>query len=91
MYVLVVLDVENLHEVRHEIHEALQQISDAWWNHLPGVWILQTNLPADEVWDRIADFVQVTDAGLALPFAFTDVAEGLLSASAWDWLNTRTP
>lgn len=60
----------------------------AWWHHLGSTWLLDTNLTAKGIWDRISPCVDKNDAVLII--GVTRDYQGWLPQDAWEWLNQRT-
>ncbi|GAN77271.1 hypothetical protein [Acidisphaera rubrifaciens] len=56
----------------------------AWWNHLPGVFLLATRVPPSD----IADLVRATAGGAGFLVTEIDLArtDGWLTDTAWHWI-----
>lgn len=56
----------------------------AWWNHLPGVFLLDTRLPPSD----IADLVRATTGATGFLVTEIDLArtDGWLTDTAWRWI-----
>lgn len=59
----------------------------AWWHHLESTWLVDTNLSAHHVWERIRFHVDQNDSVLII--GVTKDYSGWLPKRAWDWLNAR--
>jgi hypothetical protein len=61
----------------------------AWWNHVPGVFIVTTRLRPDEISERLRTFTK--DSNLLVVQVDLENSDGRLSQKAWDWINKRSP
>jgi hypothetical protein len=55
-----------------------------WWNHVPGCFLLDTVLNADELTDRVRTASQ--DARLLVMEVNPSASEGWLPERSWDWI-----
>lgn len=59
----------------------------AWWHYLDSFWLVDTNLSAKEIWDKLSSKIDKSDrvliAGIARDYS------GWLAQDAWDWVNER--
>ena len=69
------------------LHEAIKSCG-AWWHFLDSTWLVDTNLSAKSVWDRLAPHVDKND--FVLVIGVTREYQGWLPQEAWDWLNSRS-
>ena len=58
-----------------------------WWHYLGSTWLVDTELSADAIWQRLAPHVDDNDSVLVIGVG-TDW-QGWLSDSAWKWINGR--
>jgi hypothetical protein len=59
-----------------------------WWHYLGSTWLVDTNLSAEGIWNRLAPVVDKNDRVLVI--GVTKDKQGWLSQEAWDWINART-
>jgi hypothetical protein len=60
---------------------------EAWWNHMPGVFLVITRLRPDEISDRLRAFTK--ESNLLVVRVDLEDSEGRLSRRAWNWINKR--
>jgi hypothetical protein len=68
------------------LHEAIKGCG-AWWHYLGSTWLVDTNLNAKGVWDRLSPHVDKNDSMLIV--GITRDYSGWLPQAAWDWINQR--
>lgn len=68
------------------LHEAIKGCG-AWWHYLGSTWLVDTNLNAKGVWDRLSPHVDKNDNMLIV--GITRDYSGWLPQAAWDWINQR--
>lgn len=59
-----------------------------WWHYLGSTWLVDTNMSAHAVWERLAPVIDKNDRVLVI--GVTKEKQGWLSQEAWDWINART-
>lgn len=59
----------------------------AWWHHLGSTWLVDTNLTANQIWNRLAPAADKNDSFLII--GVTQEYSGWLPQKAWDWINER--
>ncbi|MBA8903094.1 hypothetical protein [Phyllobacterium sp. P30BS-XVII] len=59
-----------------------------WWHYLGSTWLVDTNLSAHGVWERLAPVIDKNDRVLVI--GITKEKQGWLPQEAWDWINART-
>ncbi|RJQ36701.1 hypothetical protein C4552_02295 [Candidatus Parcubacteria bacterium] len=71
------------------LHEAIRSLSGSWWHHTTSVWLVDTSLSAQQIYDRLAPHLDRNDE--LIVFGLTrewwgriDDQEGLT------WLRGRT-
>ncbi|WP_347268937.1 hypothetical protein [Paracoccus sp. (in: a-proteobacteria)] len=69
-----------------ELHKAIKNLGD-WWHYLGSTWLVDTNLNAKGVWDRLAPHVDKNDRVLVI--GVTRDYSGWLTQEAWEWINSR--
>jgi hypothetical protein len=58
-----------------------------WWHYLGSTWLVDTNLKADGIWNRIRSHIDQNDYVLII--GVTRDHQGWLPKDAWDWINQR--
>ena len=60
---------------------------EAWWNHMPGVFLVITRLSANEISNRLRAFTK--QSNLLVVQADLQNSDGSLSRNAWEWIIKR--
>lgn len=68
------------------LYEAIKNCG-VWWHFLGSTWLLDTNLDAKAIWNRLAPHVDKND--FVLVIGLTRDYQGWLPQAAWDWINSR--
>lgn len=69
-----------------DLYKAIQSCG-AWWHYLGSTWLVDTNLNASGIWDRLAPYIDKNDRVLIT--GITKDVSGWLPADAWTWINER--
>lgn len=69
------------------LYEAIKGCG-AWWHYLGSTWLLDTNLTASGIWERLAPHVDKNDSFLVI--GVTRDYSGWLPKDAWDWIKERS-
>lgn len=69
------------------LHEAIKSCG-VWWHYLGSTWLVDTNLDASGVYEKISPYIDGNDWVLVI--AVTSDYEGWLPKKAWDWIKSRT-
>lgn len=59
-----------------------------WWHYLGSTWLVDTNLSAEGIWNRLAPAIDKDDRVLVI--GVTKDKQGWLPQEAWAWINART-
>jgi hypothetical protein len=59
----------------------------AWWHYLGSVWLVETSLSAESVWQRLAPCLDQNDRMLII--GVTKNYTGWLPREAWQWIRQR--
>ena len=70
-----------------ELHAAIKGCG-VWWHYLDSTWLVDTNLTAQELWNKLSPHTDKNDNILIL--GINRDYEGQLPQKAWDWINSRT-
>lgn len=68
------------------LHEAIKAIGP-WWHYLDSTWLVDTNLTAGGIWEKIKQHIDQNDNVLII--GVTKDYSGWLSKEAWAWINER--
>ena len=68
------------------LHEAIKKLG-VWWHYLGSTWLVDTNLKASGIWDRLAPHVDENDRVLVIGVNHDHPA--WLPKEAWDWIDSR--
>ena len=69
-----------------ELYSAIKSCGD-WWHYLGSTWLVDTNLDASEIWEKVSSHVDKNDRMLIV--GITGDKSGWLPQDAWDWINHR--
>lgn len=69
------------------LYEAIKSCG-AWWHYLESTWLVDTNLTAQGIWDRLAPTVDRNDYFLVVGISHN--YQGWLPTDAWKWINERS-
>jgi hypothetical protein len=59
----------------------------AWWHYLESTWLVDTNLNASGIWNKVKVAIDNNDRVLII--GVTADNSGWLPKDAWDWINAR--
>lgn len=68
------------------LYEAIKSCGP-WWHHLDSTWLVDTNLKAEGVWERLAGHIDKNDSVLVI--GVTRDYSGWLPEKAWEWIRQR--
>lgn len=68
------------------LYEAIKA-SGSWWHYLGSTWLVDTQLDAAGIWNRIEPHVDKNDFFLII--GVTREYTGWLPKEAWEWINSR--
>ena len=87
---VVTLDVLNPKVDFATVKQAIKESSHvrAWWNHLPGVFLVTSDLDADGVSELIRPHTR--EARFLVVAVELAQSEGALSEQGWDWIVRRS-
>lgn len=71
------------------LRDAIKNIGVAWWHHMEGVWLVQTDRSVDQIYDTLRP--QIDDTERLLVMEVTDNCQGWLPEKAWQWINQHFP
>lgn len=69
-----------------ELYQAIKGCG-AWWHYLDSTWLVDTNLTASSIWDKLAPYLDKNDSILII--GVTRDYSGWLTPDAWKWINDR--
>jgi hypothetical protein len=61
--------------------------SPGWWHNLQSTWLIATPESADELWRRLAPYLDQTD--FILVIEVTANYQGWLPKKAWEWIYSQ--
>ncbi|MCP4360700.1 MAG: hypothetical protein GY796_22050 [Chloroflexi bacterium] len=71
----------------NDLYEAIKSCG-GWWHYLDSTWLVDTNLNANGIWDKLSPHVDKNDQVLVI--GVTNDYQGWLSKDAWEWINSRS-
>lgn len=69
-----------------DLIEAIK-VSGAWWHYLQSTWLVDTNLTAQQLFNRLRPHIDDND--IVLIIGVTRDYSGWLPEKAWNWLKER--
>ncbi len=87
---IVVFDVTDRELEIARIRQAITSDPDVinWWNHIPGTFLVTTDLGAEELADRLKRLAG--DARFLIMQVSPTESEGWLPERAWRWIRRRS-
>ena len=70
-----------------ELYKAIKSCREYWWHYLGSTWLVDTNLSAAQIWERLSPHVDTNDRFLVI--GVTQDYSGWLTQDAWDWIKAR--
>ena len=70
-----------------DLYDGIKSLGD-WWHYLDSSWLVDTDLGADAIWDRLKPHVDKNDNLLII--GVTEDYSGWLQQEAWNWLKDRS-
>lgn len=70
-----------------ELHNAIKSCG-YWWHFLESCWLVDTNLTAKGIWDKLSPYADKSDCFLIV--GISRDYSGFLPQKAWDWISSRT-
>ena len=68
-----------------DLYSAIKNCGVRWWHYLDSTWLVETNLTADQIWNKLTPHTDQNDNVLVIKV--TKDYSGWLPQIAWDWLN----
>ena len=69
-----------------EVRDAIKSCGD-WWHFLESHWLVDTNLTAKGIWNKLLPHADKNDNFLIV--GISRDYNGFLPQKAWDWINSR--
>ena len=86
MIYLISYDLNKPGQNYADLYEAIKS-TGAWWHHLDSTWLVDTQLTAVQVSEKLRPCIDNNDNLLVI--GVTKEYAGWLSKTAWDWLRER--
>lgn len=83
MAYLVSYDLRGPARSYQALYDELQR-APAWWHHLTSTWLIVTSETAQQLYDRLAPFMDESDSLLII--GVTRDYSGWLPEEAWAWI-----
>ncbi len=84
---LVTYDLNTPGQNYPALYEAIKSLGD-WWHYLDSTWLINTNLSANQIGERLRQCLDQNDRLLIVEID-PSTANGWLSKDAWEWIQTR--
>jgi hypothetical protein len=68
------------------LHAAIKNLG-AWWHYLGSTWLVDTNVIASAIWQKLEPHVDKNDSVLII--GVTKDYSGWLPPKAWEWIKER--
>jgi len=78
----------NISQVVQNIEQTITSLGGDWWHYIPGTWIVNTNLTAEQIAGSI-HAQMISERDRLFITAVQAPMYGWLPAEAWTWLNER--
>ena len=78
----------NIPQVIQNIEQAIISLGD-WWHYLPGTWIVNTSLTAEQLARYIYTHLSEQERDYLFVTAIRGPMFGWIPTEAWDWINAR--
>lgn len=85
---LISYDLNKPGQNYDDVYEAIKELGSSWWHYLDSTWLVDTNLTADQISDRIKKHIDKNDYLLVI--GVTSDYAGWLPEKAWEWLKNHT-
>lgn len=72
------------------LYKAIKDISGVWCHLMTSHWLVQTSLPPQQVWERLATHIDKNDNLLVIRVTNQPGYSGWLRQDVWDWMNSKT-
>lgn len=82
---LVTYDLNRPGQDYRNLFEAIRGIGP-WWHYLGSTWLLDTNLTANQVSERLVPHIDTNDHLLVIEVNPSNT-QGWLPAKAWQWIS----
>jgi hypothetical protein len=86
MVYLITYDLKSPGAEYPQLFEAIKNFK-TWLHHLDSTWLIQCELTADQVFERLRPHLRKGDKLLVI--AVRRSYQGLLNERAWEWLKAR--
>lgn len=87
MIALISYDLNKPRKGYSDLHDAIKAISGTWWHHLTSVWLVDTDLSTQEIYEKVKEHIDENDE-LFITRITRDYT-GYLPKKAWEWLKDR--
>lgn len=69
------------------LYNTIKEYGD-WQHPVESTWFISSNLPADDIYNHLFQFIDKNDRLLVIQVNQTN-KQGWLAKSFWDWLNSK--
>ncbi|MBY6276799.1 SinR family protein [Symbiobacterium thermophilum] len=85
---LITYDLKKAGQNYDALYKEIKSFGD-WWHYLESTWLVDTNLSAQTMSDRIRKVTDSNDLHLVIKLNRGTDYQGWLPKEAWDWINQR--
>ena len=89
MILLISYDLHKPKQEYAELYEKIKNIGSTWWHYLDSVWLVDTNLSPQDVWESLTPAIDKDDYVFVTRVSADPGYSGWLPQKAWDWLKVR--
>lgn len=88
MIILISYDLKQPNRDYTQLYEAIKFAGSSWWHHLESVWIINTEMPIDQLSSLVRSYLDEND-NLFVVDITERKHEGWLPSKAWEWFNVN--
>lgn len=88
MIIFISYDLKKPDRDYKSLYTAIKNCGSTWWHYLESVWLINTDLAPNEVFDKIHSSMDNNDSLLISEFN-ADNYSGWLPSNAWEWIKNN--
>jgi len=87
MIELITYDLNKPGKDYSDLYKAIKATSSSWWHYLTSVWLVDTSLSTQQIYQRLKGHIDQNDELFIV--RITRDYKGYLPRKAWEWLRNR--
>ena len=88
MLLLITYDLKQPDRDYTTLYESIKQCSSVWWHYLESVWIIRTEMTANQCFDKIHPNMDNNDYIFIVDISH-QTRQGWLPKDAWEWIKSN--